>query len=460
MSISRRKLLLGSAAVIAADRAADAQVWFSTSLPNPNITTKMSQPNGADSFFITSNAGNGKALSWQVFRGNENGGNDAGTAHQNWRKGPMQMVDVVGSDSTLGGWRYIAQSNGAQDYALKISGSPDVFGGSYHGGETINEQALYVDGVPFDPTTTVSFSKLEIISNSNVNWVAPNPVGSYQVQYYCKWEVDNVFLQEFTIMSLTGTQMANQGQTSEGYITLAFFDPRFSNVIINGVTTALTMSGGGVNNIGTSVRDLIFQDPISGDQVEVSFTLNNAVGASGLWIWYNTNYAKLYVPTPGGVLGVWQVTRIDTYRMAPIISGPPLPFTDYFSGSALSSYWTVALSTGADNSVVASNQWVLTSNGTTNNYVFPLNFGLGTYQVQIDYFASSGTGSTAFIVRSNGGSTASPLVGGVSLNSATPTTATLNITITQGMTPWLMINHSVPSGRVLTITQMRITKTG
>ncbi|ADM09430.1 hypothetical protein PB2503_06822 [Parvularcula bermudensis HTCC2503] len=58
---------------------------------------------------------------------------------------------------------------GAQDYALQINGSY-VFGGSYHGGESIETETVRVDGEAVDPTLAHYGASLEIDRRSTVEY--------------------------------------------------------------------------------------------------------------------------------------------------------------------------------------------------------------------------------------------------------------------------------------------------
>lgn len=67
------------------------------------------------------------------------------------------------------GFKYTS-SEGSNDYAL-IEDTTGLFGGSYHGGEILNNQTFSFDGVALDPQAGIQiFQSLEIFQDTSISW--------------------------------------------------------------------------------------------------------------------------------------------------------------------------------------------------------------------------------------------------------------------------------------------------
>lgn len=126
-------------------------------------------PIDANSFHIVAQGEADQVLAHRFIR--EAGGTDpldAGPPYQPWRySGTCELPSF--DASPVGDAIFVYSDDlGAQDYALQFAGS-EVFGGSYHGGETLSSSAVMVDGVPVDPTRAIAGSQISIRYSSQID---------------------------------------------------------------------------------------------------------------------------------------------------------------------------------------------------------------------------------------------------------------------------------------------------
>ena len=428
--------------------------------PGPPINTKGVALNSSTSFFINAPGVNGgKGLSLQFFH--DDGSNDAGTDHQVWRLGPHYVGDTLTTDPAAGGYKTIAVSDGSQAYAI-CQGSPATFGGEFHGGEVANSQQWTCDGVNFDPTTqNPTGKKFELNRTSTVTWSTTDG-HSANITYYCKFETDNKLEQSFTVTSADATLVDYTTQATAN-LTLAFVDPRFSNLYFNG-TSIHTLTGSETYTISggaTQSAEIKLVDPVLGDYWILDFSISGKT-VQGIFIVSNGNYNKVYIQQPGGALGSYSVSQTQQWFTAQPVPQITAPYTDSFTGSALVAGWKQVVGS-ANPIVVSGGDAVWTSAGANNAFVFPINptNGPGTYHLELDYTTDGAyTGAQVDIARSDTFSTVNPLTTLTNLNSTGGATYAVDFTINAGESPWVKITQAVTSGRVIRFHEMRITKTG
>lgn len=410
-------------------------------------------PDTADSFYVNQiDPVTGRNLSIQFVK--NTGTNDAGTAHETWRRSRVFIGGPLTTNPTAGGYQTILASTGAWDYALCLerpgASGGDLFGGSVHGGETRQSLTMTMDGVAIDPTVGGTGGNFSIGQSSTITWT--NAAGETMNVQSTQW-MDSINTIKST-QTFTGTApMAD----SAGFPTLFAVNPRFTELTYGSTTLTLPIqsSGSTTTNLPIGTKEVRFTDPLTGESALVTMTF--PFTPASVHVVSTPDYQKLYVLLGQQSLNNVTVTQTVTFTL-PSLPVMTLPFTDTFAGSALGPNWRMARNFSAPNSVVSGGEWVLTATGD-NSYVYPLNLPAGNYQAQIDYLTDGNynAGNVA-VARSDTSSNSNMLVAGVTLQTATATQTTMNVafTVVSGEKPWLRINQAVTAGRILRIREIRV----
>lgn len=263
-------------------------------------------PDTANSFHVVAKNDRGTAFAHHFIR-NVGGADsmDTGAPYAPWRyvgTAELATFDASPTDST----RFIySDDTGAQDYAHKFAVN-GLYGGSYHGGETLLSETVQMDGVAVDPMVASSGSQVTVSHGSTVT----SGGNGYTIDF------------TVTVRSADGSLAFHMPAVASS----ASFNQVFSGMVIASGgydEVVFALQGGGASiaapvPVGTTylgnARDATLRDSGNGRSIRVSSNIPSQAGfrrtkivrAAGL------NRTKLYFEGAAGVLGtkvnlIWTV---------------------------------------------------------------------------------------------------------------------------------------------------------
>lgn len=363
-------------------------------------------PVSADEFYIVGPAPWGGALAHRIRRNlGGSGAQDVGSPWQIWRRTGTRELATIAGDPASPAFT-ISDDIGAFDYAMQEGTGSFRFGGSFHGGETVNTGGVFADGAVINPTVARRAGRFELRHTSTINYGGGRTMA---VTY-------NLTFNPNGTLTESGAFNSSAAFASGQFPHMEIGQALFSRAEANGAMSDVSVTG---DTALATAGDVTLYSPTTGHSIRTQSDAPAVLGAS-----YNSTFvtrmssparSKLYYrrnSTAGGSLGSYSVSRTTSFaKAAPAILDADFAtdLTGWTNVGSLSAVWNAA------NGGVAR----MTRSATVETRLLaPITCVIGaTYEVNFDYTLGGGAtthaGGRIYVSNASNGTTTGALLNGL-----------------------------------------------
>lgn len=222
-------------------------------------------PAGADMFYVVTTSSWGTALAHR-FQRNMGGASstDIGAPWQPWRRTGTYELATVASDPTSPAFAF-GEDIGAFDYTM-LRGTIFISGGSYHGGETITTESLFLDTLAVSPAVAGTGAACRLERASLITW---GDATTASIVYSLDIAANGVLLENISMTSASAA-------AAETYLGMEIASSAFTRGSFGGgAEVDISAAGDYAGGTAGTVR---LRAPATGHTIE---SVSNAPGMAG-----------------------------------------------------------------------------------------------------------------------------------------------------------------------------------
>lgn len=261
-------------------------------------------PIDANQFWVRAPSGWGTAVAYRFERNLGTTVTSIGSPWAPWRRTGEVEIATIESDPASPLFVY-SDEDGAQDYAVQ-RGTIFIYGGSFHGGESIVSQSLLGDGKSLNPTVPARFSAFRLERSTLITW---SDATTMSVDHSVEIEPGGVVTES--------TSFASASAFATQYLQMEMPQALFSEIIVDGVTTTTTTGAEyTLTSGGSPAGDFTFRSPTTGHTVRVQSNAPAVAGYQRTWVSRAGVGNKLYMQkasTSGAAFGSRSCGRTITF---------------------------------------------------------------------------------------------------------------------------------------------------